>query len=218
MFPKIFFVDIDKKFIQAASKKFKDIKDVNFLCKDIRQIKLVPKTAVVSPANSLLVMTGGVDNPISKDVLPGIQEKVFKLFNNLDINFQTTRGRKYLPVGSAMVTDHDVKDEIYLISAPTMLIPQAVKKTKNAYYAFYATLKAAINYHSPIEYLVCPGFCTLTGEMDYDEVADQMFQAYMDVKANKETVKPLKVQNNLFLAQPNHAEQPRLPANVTFFT
>jgi len=211
-------------------------------------------TAIVSPANSLLEMDGGVDLPLSRTVFPGIQDRLCERLRQDSslVDYSLANGRRYLPIGSAMVTRVntaqiaqgtwstccDTKLErkttgtvtggestsCYLISAPTMLIPQAVDGTQNAYFAFGAALSAVLKYNSGINHkqsaiqrVWCPGMCTGCGKMSYRESADQMYRAYKDIKAGLFPAVDLSGEHDLYLAEPNKQEQPRLPANKAFF-
>jgi len=97
-----------------------------------------PCITFVSPANSLLYMDGGIDKSYMR-MFRGIEEYVqnkLSLCQNAPIS---VNGRKYLPVGCSMVSRIDANYD--LISAPTMLLPQPVTDTQNAYYAMKSILK-----------------------------------------------------------------------------
>lgn len=221
--PQIIFVDLSKEFLTEIENYFKEHKNISFQNKNIRQITLKEGFAVVSPANSILAMTGGIDLPIGKYLFPGIQTILDVKLN--DINHKTPAGRKYLPIGSAVITQYNNKknQHLYLVSAPTMLIPQDVHNTQNAYFAFYATLQVVIKYNksfnNPIKTLICPGFCTFTGKMTASESANQMYLAYIHCinESNSSLIKDESNQNDVFFAEPNIDEQPRLPTNAQFF-
>lgn len=92
----------------------------------------------VSPANSLLFMNGGIDEAymrMFKNIEPTVKRNLAT--NNPDS--LTKLGRHYLPIGSSMITK--VSNIEYLISTATMLMPQPVPETQNAYYAMKAILK-----------------------------------------------------------------------------
>lgn len=107
-------------------------------------VKEVPKILnyklyFVSPANSLLFMDGGIDLAYMQ-MFDGIEKLVKNNLRNSGVAPVSKLGRLYLPVGSAMTTEI-VVDKYYMISAPTMLMPQDVSKTKNPYHAMKAILK-----------------------------------------------------------------------------
>jgi O-acetyl-ADP-ribose deacetylase (regulator of RNase III) len=92
----------------------------------------------VSPANSLLFMDGGIDLAYSR-MFKGIQQQVQSQINR-DPQIPTSLlGRKYLPVGGALLSR--ISNEYSLIAAPTMLLPQNIKDATNAYHAMKAILK-----------------------------------------------------------------------------
>jgi len=92
----------------------------------------------VSPANSLLFMDGGIDLAYSR-MFKGIQQCVQYQMNN-DPRIPTSLlGRKYLPIGGSLL--YNINNEYSLIAAPTMLLPQNIKNTNNAYHAMKAILK-----------------------------------------------------------------------------
>jgi O-acetyl-ADP-ribose deacetylase (regulator of RNase III) len=91
-----------------------------------------------SPANSSLYMDGGIDLAYSR-MFRGIQQSVQAQMNSYPQVPTSLLGRKYLPVGGALL--NKITDEYYLIAAPTMLLPQNIKNTNNAYHAMKAILK-----------------------------------------------------------------------------
>ena len=102
----------------------------------IEDYKPVRYTYYVSPANSLCFMDGGIDLSLSRNIFPGIEQIVR---NQVKLHGKTNLlGRKYLPVGSSIIIPYDNLKS--LIVAPTMLLPQNVSNTKNAYYATVSVL------------------------------------------------------------------------------
>lgn len=92
----------------------------------------------VSPANSLLFMDGGIDLAYSR-MFKGIQQTVQTQLNRDPRIPVSLLGRKYLPVGGALMSK--ISNEYSLIAAPTMLLPQNIKGSNNAYHAMKAILK-----------------------------------------------------------------------------
>ena len=80
-------------------------------------------------------MDGGIDKALSQIVFPGIETEVKSIVNNIGI--RTLLNRPYLPIGSSIIIEKGQKN---LIVAPTMLLPQNVSNTLNAYYATMAVL------------------------------------------------------------------------------
>ena len=95
------------------------------------------KTYYVSPANSLCFMDGGIDYALSRIIFPNIEpEEVKHIVKQLDR--VSIVGKPYLPIGSSIILDDG--DNRALVMSPTMLLPQNVSKTRNAYYATMAVL------------------------------------------------------------------------------
>jgi len=93
------------------------------------------KTYYVSPANSLCFMDGGIDYALSRIVFPKIETEVKEIVKDLGII--SIVGKPYLPIGSSIILN---KGDKALVISPTMLLPQDVSTTKNAYYATMAVL------------------------------------------------------------------------------
>jgi O-acetyl-ADP-ribose deacetylase (regulator of RNase III) len=66
----------------------------------------------------------------------------------------------------------------YLISAPTMRVPEDVSNTINAYLAFKAALKVAKDLG--LNSILCPGLATTTGKMPVCRASFQMHCAYYE--------------------------------------
>jgi len=135
--------------------------------------------AIVSPANSLGIMDGGLDlairNELGFQVETEIQEVILNKYHG------------EMPIGSAEIinTNHDRWS--YMIAAPTMRIPENIAFTLNAYNAFRAILIAinSFNEFQPkksIKSLVCSGLGTGVGSMDSVKCAAQMRAAYKLIK------------------------------------
>ena len=189
------FCDIKSNFVKAVKKEsrkhsngLKDMFTVQTFTGDIREIKVnQPCTAYVSPANSFGYMDGGID-AVYMEMFEGIEQKVM---NELKVHKLTTAlGRHYQPIGSALLVR--VSDTQYLISAPTMWLPENVSKTRNAYWAFRAILHLLYkaNRKLPkkkrIRTVICPGLCTGCGFMPPKISASQIFQAIDDHCAGQE--------------------------------
>jgi len=84
----------------------------------IEEYTPVRHTYYVSPANSLCFMDGGIDLSLSRNVMPGIEQKVqdiVKMYGKTNL-----LGRKYLPIGSSIIVPYDNMKS--LVVAPTMLL------------------------------------------------------------------------------------------------
>lgn len=139
-----------------------------------------PGSAVVSPANSLGFMDGGVDYPLSRVMFPGVESALkaeIARRGELDL-----LGRPHLPIGEALAVPTGTPG-VVLVSAPTMWLPQDVRGTHNAYHATYAALRAASA--AGCERVIFPGMCTGCGRMAPEESMGQVAQACRDVDAGR---------------------------------
>ena len=96
--------------------------------------------ALISPANSFGFMDGGIDKVYS-EIFPGIQKKVQDKIKTF--NLETTLGRNYLPIGSAITVQTGNYKCPFLVAAPTMFFPGNIKGTNNVCAAFIAILYLA---------------------------------------------------------------------------
>lgn len=81
-----------------------------------------------------------------------------------------------MPAGCAIAEKTDRKQYQYLVSAPTMRVPENVASSQNAYPAMRAILIQCIE--NEIESIAIPGPCALSGQMPCGIVARQMRVAY----------------------------------------
>ena len=177
----------------------------------IENYKPVRKTYYVSPANSLCFMDGGIDKALSQLVFPGIEYEVKSIVNNLGI--KTLLNRPYLPIGSSVILEKGQKN---LIVAPTMLLPQNVSNTLNAYYATRAVLyNVLINHRENINNIdiIFTSFCCGYGKMSEDESINQILRGIQDFQYYN----PKIINNNIIINQPNLLEQPKYYQNTEWF-
>lgn len=181
---KIRFVDLDEQVINALKAEFSPLPgDFSFTCASIIEMEsLSPDSglvALVSPANSLGFMDGGVDQAYLNHFGDHLQKRVQ---THLQEHFYGE-----LPVGQA--TTVNLSKQRYLIVAPTMRRPTSVKETLNAYLAFRAVLIEALEFNKAnsdnpavqITEIRCPGFCTGVGKMRPAAAALQMAMAWCQV-------------------------------------
>ncbi|MGB0930244.1 MAG: macro domain-containing protein [Chitinophagales bacterium] len=140
---------------------------------------------MVSPANSFGFMDGGLDLHLSRYLGWHVQERLQALIRK--------KHHGELLVGQAEIVATDHPKTPYLISAPTMRVPIAVKNTMNAYLAFRAVLllvkHGKFDDGSPISEAVktiaITGLGTGVGKMPYTTCAKQMKAAYDEVVLEK---------------------------------
>lgn len=178
---KIYLIDANPKLTREWKKQFVDIGNVEILWGNYFNIEA---DAMVSPANCLGYMDGGIDKEIAKKI-PGIQKKVF----------DCVRGEKWngeIPIGCADMVDTSHDKWKNLIIAPTMRVPQSIIGTINPYLAFRAAL--LISKEKKIDSMICCGMGTGIGKMQEDLVAFQMKEAYLNAIQNKKLFdEPFKI-------------------------
>jgi O-acetyl-ADP-ribose deacetylase (regulator of RNase III) len=133
-------------------------------------------------------MDGGIDMVYSKHFGWQLQER-------LQQHLRADHDGE-LPVGQAVIiptyggtssppknpdaSENEGKVIKYLISAPTMRVPQNVADTTNAYLAFRAVLRAVQQHNrsstddNKISSVLCPGLGTAVGGMPYKRCAKQV--------------------------------------------
>ncbi len=174
-------------------------------------------TYYVSPANSLCFMDGGIDYALSRQVFPGIEPLVKQQVREL--GRQTLLGRPYLPIGSSIILDPQLTQQPgkALCVAPTMLLPQNVSQTRNAYYATMAVLyNIRVNQCADFDDsdILLTSFCCGYGRMDEDESIRQILQGIQDYVTYKPTWTSNENGKIIVLAEPNLSEQPKYYQNT----
>ena len=175
---KIFLRDINKSIAKAWKTEFVGYKNVNISNGDIFDIQA---DAIISPANSFGFMDGGIDLVYSYyfgwDLQKRLQEKI------------ATHYFGELPVGMATIIETNNENIKYLISCPTMRVPENVSNTVNSYLAFRAGLIEIIKHNknhpnNEIKSVLCPGLGTCVGRMSPEKCAKQMRFAYDSIIDN----------------------------------
>lgn len=200
------FVSLNEKFITIAKNNGYEAEVMK-----IQDYHPYRKTYYISPANSLGFMDGGIDYALSRIVMPGIEQYVKRHIATLNIT--NIIQRKYLPIGSSFILNYDnIK---LLVVAPTMLLPQDVSKTNNAYYATMAVLynilenvKENLNEVDIILTSMCCGY----GKMSEEDSFKQIAKAIEDYKSYTPDI----VNDNgrhTVIKQPNLMEQSKYYMN-----
>lgn len=169
---EIFLIDSSAELAEAWSTAFSKIPEVTAIAGDYFQ---QPADAIVSPANSFGIMDGGLDLAIRNELGYSVESKIQKVI------LEKYHGE--LPIGCAEIVKIDHNSWKFMISAPTMRIPETVDHTINAYLAFRAILLAIENLNKAsgtrtIGSLVCSGLGTGYGRMSPKRCAGQMLMAY----------------------------------------
>tara|TARA_B110000003_G_scaffold160447_1_gene160555 strand:+ start:261 stop:866 length:606 start_codon:yes stop_codon:yes gene_type:complete len=173
---KLYLIDSKSELCDKWRQVFSSYPEVEVLKGDYFQQSA---DAIVSPANSFGIMDGGLDLAI-RDILGfqverDIQEVILKKYHG------------EMPVGSAEIININHDKWSYMISAPTMRIPENIAFTLNAYITFRAILIAinSFNESKPkrtIKTLICSGLGTGIGSMEPTKCAAQMRIAYKLIK------------------------------------
>lgn len=176
-------------------------------------------TYYVSPVNSLCFMDGGFDYALSRIVFPDIEPEIKQIVQDLGI--ESLIGKPYLPIGSSILLNKGINRS--LIVAPTMLLPQNVSQTKNAYYATQAVLynillnPSSHSHREPVSLddvdILLTAFCCGYGKMDEEEAVQQMVQAIHDYPSYL----PSWTTSQAVIQEPNLLEQPKYYQNTEFF-
>jgi O-acetyl-ADP-ribose deacetylase (regulator of RNase III) len=170
------------------------------------------KTYYVSPANSLCFMDGGIDYALSRIIFPNIEKEVKSIVEKIGII--SIVGKPYLPIGSSIIVN---KGDKSLIISPTMLLPQNVSNTKNAYYATMAVLyNILINKKENLEEIdiIFTALCCGYGKMEEDVSIQQIRDGLKDYIHYK----PNRIYKDIIVNEPNLYEQPKYYQNTEFFS
>lgn len=204
------------KFITLSETYAKIIEGYGFEAKTMKIEDYIPnrnvRTYYISPANSLCFMDGGIDYALSRIIFPNIEAEVKKQVKQLGIT--SIVGKPYLPIGSSIIIDKDNNKS--LVIAPTMLLPQNVSTTKNAYFATMAILyNIFINKNENIKNvdILFTSFCCGYGKMEETESIQQILDGIRDYS----NYTPRCVKRNIVINEPNLCEQPKYYQNTEFF-
>ena len=173
---KLYLIDSKPELCDKWRQVFTSYPEVEVLSGDYFQQNA---DAIVSPANSFGIMDGGLDlairNELGFQVETDIQEVILYKYHG------------EMPIGSAEIIQTNHGKWSYMISAPTMRIPENIAFTLNAYIAFRAILIAINNFNESnpnrsIKSLVCSGLGTGIGSMNTTKCAAQMRAAFKLMK------------------------------------
>lgn len=163
---KLHLIDINQELVRAWREEFVDLCGVQIHEGDILERA---ENTVVSPANSYGFMDGGIDRIYTQFFGVKPQEEIRK-----KIAF---RPEGYLPVGAAVFVETGNERIPYMISAPTMSGPEAVR-LENCFFAMSAMLKEAERHSSVVTEVYCPGLATGIGQVQPETAAKEMASAY----------------------------------------
>lgn len=167
-------------------------------------------TYYVSPGNSLCFMDGGIDLVLSTILFPKCDIVLKQIVSKL--GFISKLGRNYLPIGSSVILHSNV-DNIKLICAPTMLLPQNINGTRNVYFSIMSILSNILvnNKHSinDVDILLTSFGCGY-GKLKQENSIKQTIDAinnYVNYKSNFIT-------KDIVICEANLEEQPKYYQNT----
>ena len=169
-------VDINRELVTAWQEEFVDFSDVHIHEGNILEFA---KNTLVSPANGYGFMDGGVDRIYTDFFGVKPQEEIQKKI--------ALRPEGYLPVGTAVFVKTGNEWIPYMISAPTMIGPEAVR-LENCFFAMSAMLKEVNHHSSVITEVYCPGLATGIGQVQPKDAAKEMANAYRKWLARKNSI------------------------------
>lgn len=148
---------------------------------------------IVSPANCLGFMDGGIDM-VYMSLFPGIQERVQSAIAKY--NQETALGRKVLPIGSCELVPTGNVATPLLACVPTMFLPGNICGTQNVYHAMRGLLlcceravsKPGLVLKKNRLVVAIPCLGTGIGQLSGGESGDQIARAMRDHAAGLELV------------------------------
>lgn len=179
----LIFASLNEVFLTEIRQRFGST--VTIHSGDVALLANLKQTAFVSPANALGFMDGGIDKVYSQVMFPSVEQAVKMRIRKLGhLDFIE---RPHLPIGSAIIVPADLGKSQWLVSAPTMLLPQPVPKTRNAFWATLATLRLVHKFTRAahkrtgkilIKNIIFTSACCGYGAMDEAESARQIHEAW----------------------------------------
>jgi O-acetyl-ADP-ribose deacetylase (regulator of RNase III) len=174
---RIYLIDRWSLLVERWKEQFSDCPAVQVIAGDYFQRAA---DAMISPANSFGIMDGGLDLEIRDQLGFPVEKKLQEVI--------VAKHHGELPIGSAEIIETGHAQWKYLISAPTMRVPEPIAFTLNPYLAFRAVLVAVENFNKnrgkrEIDSLVCSGLGTGVGKVDAARCARQMRAAYQVMQA-----------------------------------
>ncbi len=170
---KIYLLDFNINLTNAWNAKFKDFENVEVINDEFDHFVKSHKDleCIVSPGNSFGIMTGGYDGAITKYfgvmLMAVVQDYIKKHYDGCQ------------PVSTAFIVKIP-NTKMHLIHCPTMAIPSVIKDPTVVYDCTKAVLKVAKE--NKIKSIVLPAFGGLTGGLEPEDIASQMFKAINEMK------------------------------------
>jgi O-acetyl-ADP-ribose deacetylase (regulator of RNase III) len=159
-------VALDFDLEQAFVESFSDHPEVRILSGDLLG---VAEDTVVSPANSVGLMDGGIDKAYIR--LFGLRPQ------NEYMEGIRQRAEGLMPVGAAVLVNTGHPKISKMICAPTMRVPEKIPAA-NVFFAMAAMLEVAWENRARIKKVFCPGMGTGTGCVEPAQAVAEMERAY----------------------------------------
>lgn len=163
---KLYLVDQSAAAVEALRASFLEFPEVTIQQGDL--LELADDT-LVSAANSLGLMDGGLDHDLLRFFGTDLQSRVQELICRLP------EGR--LPVGSALLLNTGHPRIARLIVAPTVDVPGPTTPA-SVYFAMSALLRLAHRHPASVRSLYCPCLGAGIGQVPPDAAASEMASAY----------------------------------------
>jgi O-acetyl-ADP-ribose deacetylase (regulator of RNase III) len=185
----LIFFDISESHINEYKNTIGDLQQIQVQYIHTNVVDLLENQKIhiiVSPANSLGFMDGGIDIYYMQ-LFPGIQNTVQDKIRSFGII--SALGRPILPIGSAMIVPTKSPKCPLLACVPTMFLPENINGTQNVYWAMrglLTLLETKIEDNTNLTIAV-PCFGTGVGKLSALESATQVKKALTD-HINKENM------------------------------
>ena len=174
----VYFIDNNPTAVGALQRAFAGVAGVTVMRGDICKPPVQGHdVAIATAANSFGAMNGGVDGFVntflsardgSRYMSDDVKEAIAREYGGEQ------------PVGTCLLLPTQNYTIGWLAHAVTVRVPKPIPTTYNAYLAFRAVL-VACRKQGGIRYIVCPMFCSGSGEMPHDVAARQMRFAFDQV-------------------------------------
>lgn len=167
----IILFDINEDLCSSWRKYFKEEIDKGLVTVCNQKFEELECNCVITAGNSYGWMTGGIDLVVRNYYGQFIQDRIQQIILSMP--------NRMLPVGESIILNTGDIKKPYLIYAPTMDVPKGID-TLDVFYVFAKLLR---EYTSGF---ACCGLGTGTGNIDYDDCAKAMYDAYKYVVGNDE--------------------------------
>lgn len=189
----IYLIDINSSMCKAWGQ-YKLPDQIKILNCSVIDLTLNGTNVYVSPANSLGLMRGGIDNVYQK-MFPTIENDVRNEIRRL--NYKNDSGHHYLPICSALLVnitgdctiEHLKKCQNYLICCPSMALPGSnIAQTENVYHCYKSIIKLIKKLPFKVDNLIIPGIGTGVGGVSYEKCAKEFYLALKNLKDEDESI------------------------------